>query len=119
MRTIVGSCPPSSSLSPLSPAPHKLLAPYCTQSPFLQKSFQLHPQLLPPATIAPQLTDTLWGDIAVAPQAGVQTLCGGLGTRLEVVAFIAAVHSLSPHRVLLAKHNSVFGSVRETTGKSW
>jgi hypothetical protein len=36
-----------------------------------------------------------------------------------MVAFIAAVHSLSPHGVLLAKHNSIFGSIRETTGKSW
>lgn len=85
----------------------------------LQGSFQLLPQpLLTPASIAQGLTDTLRGYIVVAPLACLQTLCCGLGTCLEVVAFTAAVHSLGPHRVFFAKYHPILGSLREPTGKS-
>jgi hypothetical protein len=70
------------------------------------------------ASIAQELTDTLWRDIAIAPQACLQTLCRGLRACLKMVAFIAAVHSLGPHRVLLAKHHSILGGIRKAAGKS-
>lgn len=86
---------------------------------FSQGSFQLLTQPLhTPASTARGLTDTLRGDIVVAPQARLQTLCGGLGPCLEVVAFAAAIHSLGAHCVFFAKHHSILGSLRKPTGKS-
>lgn len=117
----IDRCPRLSSLGLLPPPFHADFLLFTElKAHSLRASFQLYIRLLlPPAPTPLGLTDTLWGDIAVAPQASVQTLCGGLSTRLEVVAFIAAVHSLSSHCVLLAKHNSIFGGSRETTGYSW